>query len=532
MIKSYSKKIFALIGIVSIISSSANAIHPTAPSSSPLTQNFSNSTVTPIVDNATTVSTITVSGANPYLWDLDLNTFIDHTFSADLDITLTSPAGTTVTITTDNGAGNDNVFAGTLWDNSANPGGPQPYSTNNGMVTDNVYADLTLASPLTAEESLGAFKGEDPNGDWTLTISDDLAGETGTLNSWSLDINSLPTTPISVQQTFTDSPALAIPAGPAVVSDTITVSGLTDIICDLDVFTEITHTFSADMDISLTSPAGTSVTLTTDNGAGNDNTFNGTVWDDSANLAGTVPYTTNNGLVTDHAYVNLTTASPLVPEEALAAFDGEDPNGDWTLTISDDLAGDSGTLANWELRFTTCAEPTPTPTSTPTSTATSTATNTPTSTPTSTFTATPTPTATNAGTVAPVNTPTPAASASPSQTVAPTSTPEDTLTYQLTQRSTGSGTHSAPEISLVRQTRSNVTLRSCFDFNKLLPKTANVFMILKAKGAKTETRKRLRRSNSCQNVNITRAGTYELYFMQTRFQQSNVLSKKAVFKVS
>ena len=529
MIKSYSKIIFALIGFVSIISSSANAIHPTAPSSSPLVQSFSDSTVTPIVDLATTVSTITVSGANPYLWDLDLNTFIDHTFAADLDITLTSPAGTTVTITTDNGAGNDNVFAGTLWDNSANPSGVLPYTTNNGIVTDNAYVNLTLASPLTPEESFGAFKGEDPNGVWTLTISDDLASETGTLNSWSLDIITIPTTPIGATQTFTNAPALGIPTGPAVVTDVISVSGLSNIICDLDVYTEITHTFSADMDISLTSPSGTTITLTTDNGAGNDNTFNGTVWDDSANLGGTVPYTTNNGLVTDHVYANLTAANPLVPEEALAAFDGEDPNGNWTMTISDDLAGDGGILANWELRFTTCAEPTPTPTNTPTSTATSTATSTPTSTPTSTFTTTPTPTST--ATTA-TNTPTPVASASPSQTVAPTSTPEDTLTYKLTHKSIGGGTHSAPDISLVRQTRSNVTLRTCFDFNRLLPKTANVFMILKAKGAKTETRTRLRRNNSCQNVNINRSGTYEMYFMQTRYQQTNVLSKKAVFKVS
>ncbi len=91
------------------------------------------------------------------------------------------------------------------------------------------------------------------------------------------------------------------------------------------------------------------MTLTTDNGAGNDNVFNGTLWDDSANPAGQVPYTTNNGLVTDNAYVNLTTATPLVPEEAMAAFIGEDPNGTWTLTISDDLAGDGGSLDSWSL---------------------------------------------------------------------------------------------------------------------------------------------------------------------------------------
>ncbi|MDX1998656.1 MAG: IPTL-CTERM sorting domain-containing protein, partial [Thermoanaerobaculia bacterium] len=128
-------------------------------------------------------------------------------------------------------------------------------------------------------------------------------------------------------------------------------------ICDLNLTTVLQHTFSAYLDITLQSPAGTIVTLTTDNGAGNDDVWNGTVWDDDANPAGQVPYTTNSGIVTDHAYVNLTLASPLVPEEALGAFLGEDPNGTWTLTISDDLAGDGGNLNNWSLDIDTCECP-------------------------------------------------------------------------------------------------------------------------------------------------------------------------------
>lgn len=79
------------------------------------------------------------------------------------------------------------------------------------------------------------------------------------------------------------------------------------------------------------------------------------MWDDDANPAGQVPYTTNNGLATDQAYVNLVLASPLAPEEAMAAFIGENPNGTWTITISDDLAGDGGSLDTWTLNFATSA---------------------------------------------------------------------------------------------------------------------------------------------------------------------------------
>jgi len=35
----------------------------------------------------------------------------------------------------------------------------------------------------------------------------------------------------------------------------------------------------------------------------------------------------------------------------LSSFDGENPNGNWTLAIRDNFAGDNGTLNNWSLNF-------------------------------------------------------------------------------------------------------------------------------------------------------------------------------------
>ncbi|MDX2040912.1 MAG: proprotein convertase P-domain-containing protein, partial [Acidobacteriota bacterium] len=302
---------------------------------------------------AVVTSTVTVAGAGPYIWDVNLRTAITHSFAADLDITIQSPAGTVVTLTTDNGAGNDNTFNGTVWDDDANPAGQVPYTTNNGLVTDHAYVNLTLASPLVPEEAMAAFNGEDPNGTWTITISDDLAGDGGSLDNWDLEISTLPAAPPVTTTSATQNTPVAIPTGPAVVTSTVVVAGAGATLSKLTLLTNITHSFAADLDITLQSPAGTVVTLTTDNGAGNDNTFNGTLWDDDANAGGQVPYTTNNGLATDHAYLNLTTATPLVPEEAMGAFIGEDPNGTWTITISDDLAGDGGSLDSWTLNVTT-----------------------------------------------------------------------------------------------------------------------------------------------------------------------------------
>jgi uncharacterized repeat protein (TIGR01451 family) len=332
-----------------------NGTVPTVPPNCvPTTITATQSTPVPIVDVAVSSSTLAVSGGGAYLWDVNVTTNITHTFSADMDITLTSPAGTVVTLTTDNGAGNDNTYNGTVWDDDANPAGQVPYTTNAGLATDHPYVNLTTATPLVAEENLAAFAGENPNGTWTLTVSDDLAGDTGSIASWSLEITTFPAAPTTATTTATQSTPVPI-ADVAVSSSTLAVAGAGTSLCDLNLTTNITHTFSADMDITLTSPAGTVVTLTTDNGAGNDNTYNGTVWDDDANPAGQVPYTTNAGLATDHPYVNLTTATPLAAEEALGAFFGENPNGTWTLTVSDDLAGDVGSIASWSLNLTTCS---------------------------------------------------------------------------------------------------------------------------------------------------------------------------------
>jgi uncharacterized repeat protein (TIGR01451 family) len=312
-----------------------------------------------VTSNASTTSTLTVSGAAPLLYDIEVITDITHTWAGDLEITLQSPAGTVVTLSTDNGGGSDDVFSGTTWSDRANPGGQVPYTSNDGVVTDHAYSNLTTATPLVPEEAMSAFKGEDPNGVWTLTVHDDAGGDTGTLNGWSVNLTTL-ASPFAAVTTgpiaSTDTP-IAIPstAPPTVISSTINVAGADNFLTDVELFTDIAHTWNDDLDITLQSPAGTLATLTTDNGGGNDNVFAGTTWSDDANPGGQVPYTTNDGLVTDRAYVNDVAATPLVPEEAFGVFAGEDPNGDWVLTISDDANLDGGSLDAWSLSFTTGA---------------------------------------------------------------------------------------------------------------------------------------------------------------------------------
>lgn len=289
-------------------------------------------------------------GNYPYTWIVTLMTDIEHTASGDLDITLRSPEGTVVTLTSDNGSALDNLFRDTTWDDRANPGGQLPYTANAGLVTDHPYVNNTPVGVVVPEEGLGAFHGEDPAGQWTLTISDDAIGNGGILNEASLVVISLPVQPeITFEGHGNFNTPQPIPTGPALITSTIEVSGAMGVILDLDVLTFISHTYSADLDITVQSPAGTIATLTSDNGGQFDNLFAQTYWDDQANPGGQVPYSTNNGMATDHNYTGNGVISPLTPEEPLSIFRGENPNGLWTLTISDDQAEDGGELEAWNL---------------------------------------------------------------------------------------------------------------------------------------------------------------------------------------
>lgn len=309
-------------------------------------------------------SKITVPPLPGFIWDLDVVTFIQHGVPTDLDITLTSPVGFVMTLTTDNGGGFDNVFNGTVWDEQANPGGQVPYPTmfNPGMVTDHPYANNVVASPLTPEESFmfvtlySALFGSSLDGDWTLTISDDKAMDSGLLTSWSLRFTTTPA-PIDDfnQLMFNNTTSQTIQsAGTPTIASGIAVPAFgPDRVVFIGVDVDISHTSAFQLHASLQSPAGTVVTLTTKNGGANDDVFELAAFNDLADGDGAVPYVNNDGLVTDHLYMNNVSVDNVVPEEPIAAFRGENPGGTWVLTIHDDTNGDGGTLHSWGLNVVT-----------------------------------------------------------------------------------------------------------------------------------------------------------------------------------
>ncbi|MEM9455720.1 MAG: proprotein convertase P-domain-containing protein [Myxococcota bacterium] len=104
-------------------------------------------------------------------------------------------------------------------------------------------------------------------------------------------------------------------------------------VLDVDVFVDITHTFNADLDMFLVhNPTGTTVELTTDQ-CGGDNDLFAFFNDEAAALPDCIEPVGIEGNVQ--------------PEGLLSDFDGEAAAGDWTLEVTDDAAGDVGTLNEW-----------------------------------------------------------------------------------------------------------------------------------------------------------------------------------------
>ncbi|MEQ1606339.1 MAG: proprotein convertase P-domain-containing protein [Pyrinomonadaceae bacterium] len=101
---------------------------------------------------------------------------MDHTFIGDLVYKLTSPAGTTVTIMNQRGGTRENICTTTLDDD----GGFPSLSTVTGVTGQFLSGNFAPDNPLSA------FDGQNPNGTWTLNVSDVAAIDTGSMRRFSL----------------------------------------------------------------------------------------------------------------------------------------------------------------------------------------------------------------------------------------------------------------------------------------------------------------------------------------------------------
>jgi subtilisin-like proprotein convertase family protein len=109
--------------------------------------------------------------------DVNVTINITHTYDADLDIFLIGPNGTRVELSTDNGVAQQN-FVNTTFDDQA--------------ATSITAGSAPFTGSFKPEGLLSTLNGISENGTWTLEITDDANIDSGTLNSWSLQITNPP----------------------------------------------------------------------------------------------------------------------------------------------------------------------------------------------------------------------------------------------------------------------------------------------------------------------------------------------------
>ncbi|HVU90072.1 MAG TPA: proprotein convertase P-domain-containing protein [Pirellulales bacterium] len=135
----------------------------------------------PIPDQSTILSTLNAVGMNGTITDLNVTLSLNHANDSDLAVTLITPDGTYIPLINHNGGSGANFVSTTLDDQAttAIASGVAPFT-----------GSFKPASPLSAAN------GKNPNGTWELLVADTVAGNTGTLQSWSLQMTTNASEPL------------------------------------------------------------------------------------------------------------------------------------------------------------------------------------------------------------------------------------------------------------------------------------------------------------------------------------------------
>lgn len=202
-------------------------------------------------DNTTVDSTISVPDVGE-ITDVNVRVRLNHTFDADLRLTLIAPDGTQVPLSTNRGSSGDNFGSG-----STDCAGTFTVF-DDGAATAISAGTAPFAASFRPETPFSALNAKASNGTWTLRIADTATLDTGTLYCWQVELTraSRVCNPcVTADMSLTNTP-----------SSTTVISGGT-----------VTYTYVAtnngpdavtNVAISTTTPAGTTFVSATSSGGG------------------------------------------------------------------------------------------------------------------------------------------------------------------------------------------------------------------------------------------------------------------------
>ncbi|HYQ43764.1 MAG TPA: M6 family metalloprotease domain-containing protein [Polyangiaceae bacterium] len=232
---------------------------------------------TGISDTITVDQTATISG-------IKVSVDISHTYRADLRVALTTPWGVIIELQPKGQGGNAHDLK-TTWDESTLP-------------------------------ALATLRGRSSAGAWKLTVQDSAPMDVGRLNRWALEITAAPVSGGAVE--LQESPGTAIPDFPNAGIERALATTSTIKVGSIEVSVDISHTWVGDLELGLTSPAGT-----------------------------TVPLQSRVGGAEHNLVRTFTTANTA----ALATLNNQPATGTWKLKVADLGAQDVGKLNSWRLRI-------------------------------------------------------------------------------------------------------------------------------------------------------------------------------------
>jgi len=279
---------------------------------------------------------IDVSGVVGSIENVTATTWIDHPMNQDLFMRLDAPEGFTQLLSSYEGGTRSDGFYGTTWGDAAAES-VLDYDFTQGSATE-----------LSPEGSFDVWEGYDPNGTWELEIYDYYANKSGDLEGWNLGI----TTGLENELQYVrndatlDSPGITISDTQwDIYTTTIEVSdpGFTPEF--FEVYTDISHTWTEDMEIRVTAPDGQSFVLTYGSGGDLANVLTGTWWTN---------FSENDTYGAD--FQDGVAIADLQPERDLVLADPTSAVGTWTLEVSDWWDLDGGSINEWGIRFVDQAE--------------------------------------------------------------------------------------------------------------------------------------------------------------------------------
>lgn len=184
---------------------------------------------------------------------------LNHQFASDLDILLTSPDGRSVLLLSDAGTPFAAQNLQLTFDDQASAPLPQNFVMESGTYKPTNYGETLDVFDAPAPSGpyapqLGAFAGAVPNGNWSLYIMDDSNGDSGSLESWSIQVDTVdPVNDLS-------GLGLLVSAQPPVLfqGDRVTyILGITNRGPDVSASTMLTNLLSSGMSlVSVTSSQG------------------------------------------------------------------------------------------------------------------------------------------------------------------------------------------------------------------------------------------------------------------------------------